>query len=123
MKLGQSPPDYAYDLLCEKHLRKGNVSVDEDAQIVRVIDAKTSDVITYDNEDTLRSKLCTMKGNYTKLHYGVAVYDVDHDDFANNCIGQSRYESYSRLKMVTKLNEFFRSYLTAADRENCLKME
>ncbi|KAL1467943.1 hypothetical protein MTO96_041810 [Rhipicephalus appendiculatus] len=96
MKLGQSPPGYAYDLLCDKHLRKGNVSVNEDAQIVLVIDAMTSDVITYDNEDTLRSKLCTVKGNYTKLYYGIAVYDVDHDDFANNCVGQSRYESYSR---------------------------
>ncbi|KAL3247634.1 hypothetical protein MRX96_056944 [Rhipicephalus microplus] len=67
-------------------------------------------------------QLCTMKGNYTKLHYGIAVYDVDHDDFANNCIGQSRYEGYSRLKMINKLNEFFRSYLTAADEENCLRM-
>ncbi|KAL1467944.1 hypothetical protein MTO96_041810 [Rhipicephalus appendiculatus] len=86
--------DYSY--LCDKHLRKGNVSVNEDAQIVLVIDAMTSDVITYDNEDTLRSKLCTVKGNYTKLYYGIAVYDVDHDDFANNCVGQSRYESYSR---------------------------
>ncbi|KAL3224411.1 hypothetical protein MRX96_026608 [Rhipicephalus microplus] len=69
-----------------------------------------------------RFQLCTMKGNYTKLHYGLAVYDVDHDDLANNCIGQSRYEGYSRLKMINKLNEFFRSYLTAADEENCLRM-
>ncbi|XP_049523168.1 uncharacterized protein LOC125945472 [Dermacentor silvarum] len=74
---------------------------------------------SYDNKQSLRYKLCSLKANYTTLHYGIAVFDLDVDDWDNKC----GFGNYSRLRFVKDLLNYFRfGFFSPGDISGCLKL-
>ncbi|XP_050032279.3 uncharacterized protein [Dermacentor andersoni] len=76
-------------------------------------------IMTYDTSDTLRQKLCRQKENLTHIVYGIAVFDLEHEDDSDLCSSGS----YSRLKAARSLAEFFESkFNTTSDLTDCLSV-
>ncbi|KAH7950239.1 hypothetical protein HPB49_021519 [Dermacentor silvarum] len=63
----------------------------------------------YDNEDALAVKLCSAKAQDTELKFGVAAYDIDYDDYENQCGFLNKYGRHSRLKQLKMVVDYFRS--------------
>ncbi|XP_077489436.1 uncharacterized protein LOC144100335 [Amblyomma americanum] len=79
---------------------------------------KIERVVTYDDERSLREKLCTGKKRIPKVKYGIAVYDANLDDPRNVC-GNG---AYSRLRFLKRLKGFFNEkFLGASDYYECLR--
>ncbi|KAH6927762.1 hypothetical protein HPB50_008221 [Hyalomma asiaticum] len=73
----------------------------------------------YDNKESLRYKLCSLKANYTTVHYGIAVFGLDLADWENKC-GSG---NYSRLRFVRDLLNYFRfHFFSPGDMTGCLKL-
>ncbi|KAK8782999.1 hypothetical protein V5799_015660 [Amblyomma americanum] len=67
------------------------------------------DVFAYDNEEGLCAKLCKVKSKVPDVRFGIAVYDVDYDDFENECPLLNTFGSHSRLKALRKIVDFFKT--------------
>ncbi|XP_037523525.2 uncharacterized protein LOC119400533 [Rhipicephalus sanguineus] len=66
-------------------------------------------VFAYDNEDALAVKLCASKADgFPDLKFGIAVYDIDYDDYENQCASLNRFGRHSRLKQVKKVLDYMR---------------
>ncbi|XP_077489180.1 uncharacterized protein LOC144100004 isoform X1 [Amblyomma americanum] len=63
----------------------------------------------YDNEQGLGTKLCKVKGEVLDLNFGIAVYDVDFDDYANECSSLNKFGSHSRLRTLRKIVDYYKS--------------
>ncbi|KAL1446818.1 hypothetical protein MTO96_044474 [Rhipicephalus appendiculatus] len=68
------------------------------------------------------SAICvTSSGNYTKVPYSLAAYDLDWDDEEDTCAFANWFGAYSRVKMVRVLSDYFFDGFTAAhDEADCL---
>ncbi|XP_054926383.1 uncharacterized protein [Dermacentor andersoni] len=75
-------------------------------------------VLTYENDESYRYKLCIMKKNMTRVRYGFLAMDIDTDDPSNHCgLG-----GYARLQNLRRLLEFFKNNFTSPDDyEDCVK--
>ncbi|KAH7950241.1 hypothetical protein HPB49_021551 [Dermacentor silvarum] len=65
----------------------------------------------YDNEEGLRDKLCRVKRDVYDMHFGIAAYDVDYDDYDNHCSSLNMYGPHSRLKALRKIVDYFRGLI------------
>ncbi|KAL1427341.1 hypothetical protein MTO96_017628 [Rhipicephalus appendiculatus] len=65
---------------------------------------------TYDNEETFIQKLTTVKNLDPSVPFGLAVYNVDSDDYNNTCASVNKYGAFSRLKELRKLLDFFNGH-------------
>nr|XP_050031705.2 uncharacterized protein LOC126527904 [Dermacentor andersoni] len=75
-------------------------------------------LFVYDDEQSLRYKLCLSRAQYSTIKYGVAVYNLEYADDENSC-GNG---IYSRLRTVRQLLSFFQDNFTSpsdADRCEC----
>ncbi|XP_077489491.1 uncharacterized protein LOC144100407 [Amblyomma americanum] len=66
-------------------------------------------MFAYDNEVGLASKLCKVKNEARDLTFGIAVYDVDYDDYANVCRSLNKFRGHSRLKALRKIVDYYRN--------------
>ncbi|KAK8764840.1 hypothetical protein V5799_032549 [Amblyomma americanum] len=83
-----------------------------------------SHIFTYDNEKAFFQKLCKLKANHTKLKYGIAVYDLEYEDYNGLCALQKHFEGpYSRLQALRKIVDFSKSFIKPQDRERCFKLD
>ncbi|XP_075559429.1 uncharacterized protein LOC142590917 [Dermacentor variabilis] len=62
----------------------------------------------YDDERSFAAKLCNVKALDPSVTFGIAVYDIDYDDYENKCFSLNRNNRNSRLKAVKKVVESFR---------------
>ncbi|KAK8759266.1 hypothetical protein V5799_003110 [Amblyomma americanum] len=53
--------------------------------------------------------LCKVKGKVLDLNFGIAVYDVDFDDYANECSSLNKFGSHSRLRTLRKIVDYYKS--------------
>ncbi|KAK8756511.1 hypothetical protein V5799_000782 [Amblyomma americanum] len=70
---------------------------------------KTDDmlVFSYNDEKAFCQNLCNLKGNHTSLKYGIAVYDLEYNDYHGLCVPQKSFEgSYSRIQALRKTKIF-----------------
>ncbi|KAK8762699.1 hypothetical protein V5799_026037 [Amblyomma americanum] len=80
-------------------------------------------ILSYDNEVGLCKKLCTVKARQPSRYFGVAVFDLDYEDFSNACASMNREGAFSRLRAVRGVLNYFRTvYKTAADEAGCLRL-
>ncbi|XP_077490077.1 uncharacterized protein LOC144100990 isoform X2 [Amblyomma americanum] len=80
-------------------------------------------ILSYDNEVGLCKKLCTVKARQPSRYFGVAVFDLDYEDFSNACASMNREGAFSRLHAVRGVLNYFRTaYKTAADEAGCLRL-
>ncbi|XP_077490937.1 uncharacterized protein LOC144101677 [Amblyomma americanum] len=71
-------------------------------------------MFVYDNEEGLCRKMCQLKSQNDRLKFGIAIYDLEYDDYNNSCSDLNIYGAFSRLKMVRKVVEHFRSSLAGS---------
>ncbi|XP_049273997.1 uncharacterized protein LOC119400951 [Rhipicephalus sanguineus] len=55
------------------------------------------------------AELCTVKARHTSIDIGIAVFDVDYEDFDNVCARTNWGGKFSRLRAVQLLLNFFRT--------------
>ncbi|KAK8787799.1 hypothetical protein V5799_022429 [Amblyomma americanum] len=58
--------------------------------------------------------MCQLKSQNDRLKFGIAIYDLEYDDYNNSCSDLNIYGAFSRLKMVRKVVEHFRSSLAGS---------
>ncbi|XP_054923784.1 uncharacterized protein [Dermacentor andersoni] len=75
----------------------------------------------YDNEKAFAAKLCHAKGIDPDVTFGIAVYDIDYDDYANACTSLNRYNRNSRLKAVKRVVESFRRQNAVFKEDVCVR--
>ncbi|XP_049522580.1 uncharacterized protein LOC125945062 [Dermacentor silvarum] len=75
----------------------------------------------YDDEKAFAAKLCKAKALDSDVTFGIAVYDVDYDDYENKCASLNRYNRNSRLKAVKRVVESFRRQSMIFDENICRK--
>ncbi|XP_077489339.1 uncharacterized protein LOC144100198 [Amblyomma americanum] len=66
-------------------------------------------LFAYDNEEGLAAKLCRVKNEVLDVNFGIAAYDVDYDDYANECRMMNKLGAHSRLKVLRKILDYYRS--------------
>ncbi|XP_049523130.1 uncharacterized protein LOC119454297 isoform X1 [Dermacentor silvarum] len=69
----------------------------------------TKRAFVYDNEDALALKLCSAKDQDRELKFGIAAYDIDYDDYENQCGFLNKYGRHSRLKQLKMIIDYFRT--------------
>ncbi|XP_077495045.1 uncharacterized protein LOC144106181 [Amblyomma americanum] len=80
--------------------------------------AKEKRFIAFDDSRSMAMKFCQGKKDHTSLKYGIAVFDVELDDWGNKC-GKVAYE---RLKSVRKLVDYMNNNFTSPSGfKNCGK--
>ncbi|XP_070379077.1 uncharacterized protein [Dermacentor albipictus] len=75
----------------------------------------------YDDEKAFAAKLCHAKSMAPNVTFGIAVYDIDYDDFADTCRSLNKYNRYSRLRAVKKVVESFRRQKAAFKKDDCVR--
>ncbi|KAK8757189.1 hypothetical protein V5799_000109 [Amblyomma americanum] len=96
-----------YADLCRTAAYSSNFEYDPASYAMRTYNSQTGHIFVYDNEQSLCEKLCLAKANYTQVQFGLAVFDLDYEDGANACPALNRFGSFSRLKVMNRLLEFF----------------
>ncbi|XP_077485926.1 uncharacterized protein LOC144097000 [Amblyomma americanum] len=77
-------------------------------------------LFAYDNEVGLCRKLCTVKARQSALHFGIAVYDTEYEDFLNSCGAFNKYGAFSRLHAVRRILNYFKTkFQSAPDVAGC----
>ncbi|KAK8761744.1 hypothetical protein V5799_026988 [Amblyomma americanum] len=66
-------------------------------------------LFAYDNELGLARKLCTVKAQRLSLRFGIAVYDLDYEDFSNFCGPLNKFGAFSRLHAIRSILNFYRT--------------
>ncbi|XP_075726758.1 uncharacterized protein LOC142768632 isoform X1 [Rhipicephalus microplus] len=94
-----------------------NYSTKHHAMITYV--PKIDRTFTYDNEQAFAEKLCHVKALGTDVPFGVAVYDIDYDDYYNKCHNLNIYGTHSRLKALRKVVDYFKNNTTSFNETAC----
>ncbi|KAL3196970.1 hypothetical protein MRX96_053936 [Rhipicephalus microplus] len=69
-------------------------------------------MLAYEDEKSLRQKLCFAKANQTAVAFGVAVYDLDYEDADNTCANQNTNGAYSRLQTARTVAKYLANEFT-----------
>ncbi|KAH7950044.1 hypothetical protein HPB49_018995 [Dermacentor silvarum] len=75
----------------------------------------------YDDEKAFATKLCYTKSLGSHVTFGIAVYDIDYDDYENKCSSVNKYKHNSRLKALKKVVESFRKQDKSFNENVCKK--
>ncbi|XP_075549662.1 uncharacterized protein LOC142583192 [Dermacentor variabilis] len=95
---------------------KRNINFSEQYQSVVTYDKLKGFTITFDNEASLRRKVCDARASHGS--FSLAAYDVNYDLGKSNCGKWGAMGHVSRLKLIGKLNAFMRGE-DAGDDVNC----
>ncbi|XP_077491665.1 uncharacterized protein LOC144102229 [Amblyomma americanum] len=80
-------------------------------------------LFAYDNEVGLCKKLCAVKGQHSGVRFGIAVYDLEYEDFSNACGAFNKYGAFSRLHAIRGILNYFRSrFHSAPDAVGCREL-
>ncbi|XP_075726759.1 uncharacterized protein LOC142768632 isoform X2 [Rhipicephalus microplus] len=113
--------DYNFNLVCPSAVARPvsslNYSTKHHAMITYV--PKIDRTFTYDNEQAFAEKLCHVKALGTDVPFGVAVYDIDYDDYYNKCHNLNIYGTHSRLKALRKVVDYFKNNTTSFNETAC----
>ncbi|XP_054923625.1 uncharacterized protein [Dermacentor andersoni] len=75
----------------------------------------------YDNEKAFAAKLCHAKSIAPNVTFGIAVYDIDYDDYHNMCTALNRYHRNSRLRAVKMVVDSFRRQNAVFKEDVCVR--
>ncbi|KAL1427351.1 hypothetical protein MTO96_017638 [Rhipicephalus appendiculatus] len=73
----------------------------------------------YDDERAFAEKLCRAKSLGPSVPFGIAVYDIDFEDYENKCANQNRNGAFSRLKALRKVVDYFNRDSAPFDSSAC----
>ncbi|XP_070390209.1 uncharacterized protein [Dermacentor albipictus] len=113
----QGPFYGSYTEVCDTPPFSNNLLHDGKRYAMRTYDKASRRMFVYDNEETMCKKLCLLKANYTKLEFGVAIYDLDYEDTEDTCSSLNTQGAYSRTKVVSTVHRYFASQFTDPSKE------
>ncbi|XP_070392655.1 uncharacterized protein [Dermacentor albipictus] len=113
----QGPFYGSYTDVCNTLPFSNNLLQDGQRYAMRTYDKASRRMFVYDNEETLCKKLCLLKANYTKLEFGVAIYDLDYEDTEGTCSSLNTHGAYSRTKVASTVHRYFASQFTDPSKE------
>ncbi|XP_070393075.1 uncharacterized protein [Dermacentor albipictus] len=90
----------------ESEQYKRNINFSEQYQSVVTYDKLKGFTITFDNEASLRKKVCDARASHGS--FSLAAYDVNYDQGKSVCDMWGPKGHLSRLKLIRKLNAFMR---------------
>ncbi|KAH8037023.1 hypothetical protein HPB51_008349 [Rhipicephalus microplus] len=73
----------------------------------------------YDDEKAFAEKLCRAKSLGQNVPFGIAVYDIDFEDYDNKCTKQNSNGAFSRLKVLRNLVDYFNMNSTSFNENAC----
>lgn len=77
----------------------------------------------YDNEEGLGTKLCKVKGEVRDVGFGIAAFDVDNEDYTNECTSLNKFGSHSRLKALRMIVDYYKSLASGNfDEASCTRV-
>lgn len=53
---------------------------------------------------------CKARENYHSLKYGLAIYDIEYEDYNNNCTKMNPFGPFSRVAAGNKVLEYVSGY-------------
>lgn len=99
-----------------------NVQNSTKSDVVYTFDSNEQRTLTFDNEITIRTKVCATRDTYRGVPFGLAIYDIEYDAAATTCEPFKLGGPYARAKFLRNMNQYLRSR-TAADpfnKQRCL---
>ncbi|XP_037505138.2 uncharacterized protein LOC119381323 [Rhipicephalus sanguineus] len=94
-----------------------NYSTEHHAVITYIANLRRTFV--YDNERAFAEKLCRAKALGTDVAFGIAVYDLDFDDYEDKCASLNMYGAHSRLKALRMIVDYFKMNTTSFNETAC----
>ncbi|XP_077515012.1 uncharacterized protein LOC144125484 [Amblyomma americanum] len=80
-------------------------------------------LFAYDNEVGLCRKLCAVKGTHSGVRFGIAVYDLEYEDFSNACGVFNKYGAFSRVHAIRGILNYFKTrFQSAPDAVGCREL-
>ncbi|KAH7960694.1 hypothetical protein HPB49_022350 [Dermacentor silvarum] len=113
----QGPFYGSYTEVCDTPPFSNDLMTEVQRYAARTFDQATRRMFVFDNEQTLCTKLCLVKANYTKVEFGVAVYDLDYEDDDDTCLSLNLLGAYSRLQTVSTVQRYLASQFTDSSKE------
>ncbi|KAK8756513.1 hypothetical protein V5799_000784 [Amblyomma americanum] len=100
---------YTYDLVCTSSFFRKKLKYFDSLEAAYTVNVFKKTMFVYDNEKGLCTKMCRLKSQNDNLQFGIAVFDLDYEDYNNSCTDLNVFGAFSRLKMVRKLVDYFRT--------------
>ncbi|KAL1480373.1 hypothetical protein MTO96_051083 [Rhipicephalus appendiculatus] len=94
----------AVRICAQSEVYKRNINFSEEYQTVITYDNSKGFTITFDNDNSLRTKVCDARAKHGS--FGLAAYDVNYDQGEDVCPKWGAKGHYSRLYLVQRLNAF-----------------
>lgn len=101
-------PEYSKNIDCTQ---------DEPDKGCKTFSVSKRRIITWDDFNSLRRKVCAAKGNITGYLFGLAVYDIDHDDWDYRFPDNNPYGPYPKLRMLYQLYKYISTVFITIDQE------
>ncbi|XP_077527733.1 uncharacterized protein LOC144139174 [Haemaphysalis longicornis] len=98
-----------YTEVCTDSDFSSKLQYDEVSRAMYTYEELRNLMFVYDDEKAICEKLCDIKDTYTLLRFGIAAYDLEYEDYENSCSRLNKFGAFSRLKMVRKIVEYFRT--------------
>ncbi|KAH7942875.1 hypothetical protein HPB52_002052 [Rhipicephalus sanguineus] len=106
--------------VCEDDSFKNTLN---DFQVYSTLTYNSSHLFAFDDEDAFKQKLCRLKADHSSLDFGIAVFDLEYEDFSNACDFFNLRGAFSRLKALRHIIDFFRTnFKEPSDRTTCLSL-
>ncbi|KAH7960695.1 hypothetical protein HPB49_022351 [Dermacentor silvarum] len=119
----QGPFYGSYTEVCDTPPFSNDLMTEVQRYAMRTFDKATRRMFVFENQQTLCKKLCLIKANYTKVEFGVAVYDLDYEDADDTCSLLNLLGAYSRLQTVSTVQRYLASQFTDPSKEaECSKL-
>ncbi|KAL1427317.1 hypothetical protein MTO96_017605 [Rhipicephalus appendiculatus] len=94
-----------------------------DLLVYSILTYNSSHLFAFDDEAAFKEKLCRLKGDHLRLEFGIAVFDLEYEDFSNACDFANTHGAFSRLKVLRQIIDFFRTnFKERSDRAACLSL-
>ncbi|XP_070380407.1 uncharacterized protein [Dermacentor albipictus] len=106
-----------YAQVCRDPSLRTRLRYDDRYHAMETSDATKQRMFVYDNERGLCEKLCRVKSRNPQLRFGVAVYDLEYEDYADGCSDLNAFGAFSRIKMVRRVVDYYGSL--PADASDC----
>ncbi|XP_077486084.1 uncharacterized protein LOC144097206 [Amblyomma americanum] len=97
-----------------------NLAYDTNVKAVITFDEARRFALAFDNENSLREKICDAWESVTDLQVAVAIYDINHDNRDTRCEARWMTGAWARLRLLLRLSAFIeRYYKRPEDQTNC----
>ncbi|KAH8037921.1 hypothetical protein HPB51_018409 [Rhipicephalus microplus] len=121
--LGPGPFFGSYTEVCNTPPFSTNIVYELPYHTSRAFDPGTRRMLAYEDEKSVRQKLCFAKANQTAVAFGVAVYDLDYEDADNTCANQNTNGAYSRLQTARTVAKYLANeFIDASKLAECSKV-